>query len=89
MSKDHRKHGVIDQVKYKKRVSKRTWTYREYHVHDNADVAHKKVKMYCNNNQLPELPFCGSHPKSHGTMGLINHYRLNFDPNLVHGICLI
>ena len=45
MSKEHRKHGVIDQVKYRKRSSKRKWTDREYHVQDNADVAHKDVKF--------------------------------------------
>ena len=51
MSKEHRKHGVINQVKYIKRNSKRKWTDIEYHVQDNADVAHKDVKMYCNTNR--------------------------------------
>ena len=50
MSVEHRKHGVIDQGKYRKTVSKIKWTDREYHVHDNADVAHKDVKMYCDTN---------------------------------------
>ena len=50
MSKDHQKHGVIDQGK---KNSKRKWIDREYHVQDNADVAHKDVKMYCDNNQSP------------------------------------
>ena len=89
MSKDDCKHGVIDQIKCKKRSSKRKWTYREYHVHDNADVVHKDVKMYCNTNKLPALSFCGSHPKPHGAKGLSNHYHLRFDPNLGHGICAI
>ena len=40
LSMDHRKYGVIDQVKYRKRASKIKWTDREYHVQDNADVAH-------------------------------------------------
>ena len=35
--KDHRKHGVIDQVKYRKRASKRKFTDREYHSQDSAD----------------------------------------------------
>ena len=48
LSKEHRKHGVIDQGKYRKRPSKRKWTYREYNVQDYADVAHKYVKIYCN-----------------------------------------
>ena len=43
MSKEHRKNGVIDQGKYRKRASKRKWTDREYHVQDNADVAHKDL----------------------------------------------
>ena len=54
-----RKNGVIDQGKDRKRSSKRKWTDREYHVQDNADVAHKYVKMYCGTNQLPTLPFFG------------------------------
>ena len=41
MSKENLKHGVIDQLKYGKRVSKIKCTDREYHVHDNSDVAHK------------------------------------------------
>ena len=43
--------------------------------------------MYCDTNQLPTLPFCGSYPKSHGARGLGKHYRLRIDPNLGHGIC--
>ena len=50
MSKYHWKHGVIDQDKYRKRSSKREWTYREYHVQYTADVAHKDVKMYGDTN---------------------------------------
>ena len=41
MSMEHRKHGVIDQGKYKRRASNRKCTYREYHVQDNAYEAHK------------------------------------------------
>ena len=58
-SKEHRKHGTIDQGKYRKIASKRRYTDREYHVQDNTDVAHKDVKIYCDTNQFPELPFCG------------------------------
>ena len=35
----------------------RKWTERKYHVQDNADVELKDVKMYCNTNQFPTLPF--------------------------------
>ena len=72
-----------------RRSSKRKWTEIEYHVQDNDDVAHKDVKMYCDTNQLPTLPFCGSHPKPHGARGLGKHYHLRFYPNLSHGICAI
>ena len=57
ISKEHRKHGAIDQGKYRKRSSKRKWTDREYHVQDNADAAHKYVKMYFDTNQFPTLIF--------------------------------
>ena len=72
-----------------KRVSKRKLTEREYHVQDNADVAHKYVKMYCDTSQLPALPFCGQHPNPRGARGLSKHYHLRFDPKLGHGICAI
>ena len=61
--------------KYSKRASKIKWTYREYHVQYNADVAHKYVKMYCDTNQLPELTFCGPHPNPHVARGLSNNYN--------------
>ena len=38
--------------------------------------------MYCNTNQLPTLPCCGTHPKTHGARGLNNHYYLRFYPKL-------
>ena len=60
LSNDDCKHGVIDQGKERKISSKRKWIDREYHVQDNADVAQKDVKMYCDTNQLPALPLCGS-----------------------------
>ena len=84
-----RKHGLIDQGKYKKRSIKRKWIEREYHVQDNADIAHKDVKMYCDTNQFPTLPFCGSHPKPHGARGVSKHYYLRFDTKLGNGICEI
>ena len=35
----------------------RKWTDRDYHVQDNADVARKYVKIYCNTKKFPALPF--------------------------------
>ena len=87
--KDHRKHGVIDQGTYIKRSSKRKCTDREYHVQDNANVAQKYVKIYCDTNKFPVLTFCGPHLKSHGARGLSKHYHLPFDPKLDHVICAI
>ena len=89
LSKEHRKHGVIDQGKYRKRASKIKCTDREYHVQDNYDVAHKYLKMYCDTNQLPALLFCVPHQKPHGARGLSKHYHLRFDPKIGHGICAI
>ena len=83
LSKEHRKHGVTDQGKYRKRSSKRKCTDIEYHVQDNTDFAHKDVKMYCDTNQFPSLPFCGSHPKPHVARELIKHYTLSFIQNYV------
>ena len=96
LSKEHRKHGVIDEVKYREISSKRKWTDREYHVQYNADVAHKYVKIYCDTNQFPAIPFCGSHPKPHGARGLSKNYHLRFYPktrswnicNSMHTMCL-
>ena len=89
MSKDDYKHGVIDQGKYRKRSSKRKCTDRQYHVKDNADVAHKYVKIYCDKKQFPTLPFCGSHPKPCGARGLGKYHHLRFDTDIGHGICAI
>ena len=65
------------------------WTKGQYHVQDNADVAQKYVRMYCNKNQFPALPFCGSHSKPHVARGLSNNYHLSFDTKLGNGICAI
>ena len=36
-------------------------------LHPRLDVIIiRYVKMYCNTNQFPTLPYCGSHPKPHG-----------------------
>ena len=65
------------------------WTDIQYHVKDNADVAHQDMRMYCNTNQLPELSFCGPHFTPHFSRGLSKHYCLHFYPKLGHGICEI
>ena len=57
LTKEHRKNGIIDKGKYKRRLMERKWTDRQCHVHNNADVAHQGVRMYCNTNQFPALPF--------------------------------
>ena len=67
----------------------RKWTERNYHIQDNAAVELKDVKMYCNTNQFPSLPFCGPHSKPHGARGLSNNYHFRFDPKLVMGVCAI
>ena len=64
-------------------------TERKYHIQDNADVELKYVKMYCNKNQFPTLPFCGPNSKSRGSRGLGKHYHLRFDPKLGMGKCAI
>ena len=38
---------------------------RQYNDQDNDAIAHKDVNIYCNTNQFPELPFCGTHSKPH------------------------
>ena len=63
---EHRKNGVIDQGKSRKIFINRKWTEIKYHVQDNSDVELKYVKMFCNTNQFPTLPFCGPHSKPHG-----------------------
>ena len=49
----------------------------------------KDVKMYCNKNKLPSLPFCGPHYKPHGARGPSKNYNLCFDPKLGMGECAI
>ena len=67
----------------------RKWTDRHYHVQDNADVAHQRVKIYCNTNKFLELSFCGSHYKPHGARGLSKNYNLVFDPKIGNGVYAI
>ena len=65
----------------------RKWTDRQYHVQGNSAVAHTDVRVYCNTNQFPALPFCGPPYKPHGARGMIKHYHLNFDTKPGNGVC--
>ena len=67
----------------------RKWTEIKNHVQDNSAVEIKYVKMYCNTNKFPELPFCGPHSKPHGARGLSKNYHLRFDQKLGMGVCAI
>ena len=89
LTKEHIKNGVINQGKNNKLFMERKWTDEQYHVQDNADVAHQDVRIYCNTNQFPELPFCGPHSKYHGARGLGKHYHLRFNPKLGNSVFAI
>ena len=89
LEEEYRQNGAIDQGKSRKRFMERKWTERKYHVQDNAVVELKDVKMYCNTNKFPELPFCGTHSKPNGAMGMSNNYHLRFDPKIGMGVCEI
>ena len=64
-------------------------TDRQYYVQDNAHFEHQYLKIFCNTNQFPVLPFGVPHSKSHGGRGLSKHYHLCFDPKIGMGICAI
>ena len=86
---EHRKNDAIDQGKSRKIFMKRKWTNRKYHVQDNASVELKYVKIYCNTNKFPELPFYVPYSKPHGARGIGKHYHLHFYPKLGMGKCAI
>ena len=65
------------------------WTDIQYHVQYNDAVAHKYLKIYCNTNQFPALPFCGPDSKPHSARGVSKHYHLRFDTKLCMGVCAI
>ena len=75
---EHRQNGVIDQGKSRKIFMERKWTEIKYHVKDNAAVELKDVKINCNKNQFPALPFCCSHSKPHRARDMSKHYHLCF-----------
>ena len=72
---------MFDYKKNNKQFMERKWTDIEYHVQDNSDVANQDVKMYCNTNQFPALPFYGPHSKPHVERGIGNNYHLCFIQN--------
>ena len=86
---EHRQNGAIDQGKPRKIFMERKWTEIKYHVQDNAAVELKDVKMYCNTDKFPALPFCVPHSKPHGARGMSKNYHLHFDPKLGMGVCVI
>ena len=86
---EHCQNGSIDQGKPRKIFTERKYTERNYHVQDNAAAELKYVRMYCNTNQFPALPFYGAHTKPHGARGLSRYYHLRFDPKLGMGVCEI
>ena len=57
----------------------RKWTDRQYNVQDNADVSHEYVKMYCNTNKLPTLPFDDPHSKHHDVKWSSKQHHLRSD----------
>ena len=59
LEEEQRQNDAIYQWKPRKRFMEIKWTEIKYHVQENASVELKDVKMYCNTNQFPELPFCG------------------------------
>ena len=69
LEEEHRQNGAIYQGK-KKRFMERKWKEIKYHFKDNAAMELKDVRMYCNTNKFPELPFCGPHSKPHVARGL-------------------
>ena len=89
LEKEHRQNGAIDQVKSIKRFMEIKWTEIKYHVQGNTAKELKDVKIYCNTNQFPALPFCGTHSKPLGARGMSNHYHLRFDPKLGMVLCAI
>ena len=46
MTKEHLKKLIFYQGKNCNRFMEIKWTDRQYHVQDNADVAHKDVRMF-------------------------------------------
>ena len=45
-------------------------------MQENADVAHKYSKMFCDKNQFISFKFCVPHTKLNGVIILIKHYYM-------------
>ena len=60
------------------KISEIKWTDIEYHVQDNSDVSHKDVKLYCDMNQLPALPFFSPNSKCTywSVLGSFNNWNI-------------
>ena len=87
LSREHHKNGVIDQGKYTKIPNEIKWTDREYNVQDNADVAQKYVKMYCNITNSQHYHFVVQITNLMAWGGLSENYHLSFDTKIGNGIC--
>ena len=85
LEEENRRNGAINQGKSRKIFIERKCIERKYHAQDNDAVELKDVKIYCNTNKFPSLPFCGPYSKPHGARGLGKHYHLRFDPKLAMG----
>ena len=87
MKKEHCKNGLLYQGKNNKPFMGKNREDRQYYVQDNNDIANQYVRMYCNTNQFPTLPFCGSYSKPRGARGLSKSSHVCFDPKLGNGVC--
>ena len=56
-------------------------------MHNNEDVEHQDLNIYCATNHFTEFPCYVPHNKTHGVSGLVKNYHACFDPKPVHGIC--
>ena len=64
LSNAARKHGLINQGKYKKGTALKKWTEREYHVQDYSDVVHKygfKILILTNFSRYNSLVHTQNH----------------------------
>ena len=81
LSTEARKHGVIDQVRYKNRSVIK--------IRQKGNIMFRMILMwrtktyfFCNTKQFLLLPFFGQHTKPYGVRGLSKHYHMLFDTKL-------
>ena len=53
-----------------KKVIKKNWKNKEYHVQHIKYVYNQDMTIYCATKHFPELKFLGSHNKPNGVRGL-------------------